>query len=85
VPCRRIIPTTFTAGTQRSRDRPVRLRWTFNSAGLQQPRQIELSAVALRNAAQRSRLKAMRAAEGSWRSSRQCVDEYHADRYATLR
>jgi len=45
----------------------------------------ELTAVALRNAAQRSRLKAMRAADGSWRSSRQWVEEYHADRYATLR
>jgi Fic family protein len=45
----------------------------------------ELTAVALRNAAQRSRLKAMRAADGSWRSSRQWVEEYRADRYATLR
>jgi hypothetical protein len=45
----------------------------------------ELTAVALRNAAQRSRLKAMRAVDGSWRSSRQWVDEYRADRYATLR
>jgi hypothetical protein len=45
----------------------------------------ELTAVALRNAAQRSRLKAMRAADGSWRSSRRWVEEYRADRYATLR
>lgn len=45
----------------------------------------EVSAVALRNAAQRSRLKAVRAMDGSWRSSRQWVDEYRADRYATLR
>jgi hypothetical protein len=45
----------------------------------------ELSVVALRNAAQRSRMKAMRAADGSWRSSRQWVEEYRASRYATLR
>lgn len=45
----------------------------------------DLSPIALRNAAQRSRLKAMRAADGSWRSSRQWVDEYRADRYATLK
>jgi hypothetical protein len=30
-------------------------------------------------------LKAIRAADGSWRSSRQWVEEYRADRYATLR
>jgi hypothetical protein len=41
--------------------------------------------VALRNAAQRSRLKAMHAADGSWLSSQQWVEEYRADRYATLR
>jgi Fic/DOC family len=45
----------------------------------------DLSVRALRNAAQRSRLKALRAEDGSWRSSRQWVDEYGRDRYATLR
>jgi len=45
----------------------------------------DLSVVALRNAAQRSRLKAIRAEDGSWRSTRQWVDEYKLDRYATLR
>jgi len=45
----------------------------------------DLSVVALRNAAQRSRLKAIRAEDGSWRSTRQWVDEYGRDRYATLR
>jgi hypothetical protein len=45
----------------------------------------DLSVRALRNAAQRSRLKALRAEDGSWRSSRQWVDEYRRDRYATLR
>jgi cell filamentation protein, protein adenylyltransferase len=45
----------------------------------------DLSVVALRNAAQRSRLKAIRAEDGSWRSTRQWVDEYKRDRYATLR
>jgi hypothetical protein len=45
----------------------------------------ELTAVALRNAARRSRLKAIRAADGSWRSSRQWVDEYKGSRYAALR
>lgn len=45
----------------------------------------ELTVVALRNAVQRSRLKAVRAMDGSWRSSRQWVDEYRADRYSTLR
>jgi hypothetical protein len=45
----------------------------------------DLSVVALRNAAQRSRMKAIRAEDGSWRSTRQWVDEYKRDRYATLR
>ena len=45
----------------------------------------DVTAVALRNAAQRSRLKAMRAADGSWRSSRQWVEEYRTNRYASLR
>lgn len=41
----------------------------------------ELSANALRVAALRGRLKAARAADGTWRSSRAWVDEYAADRY----
>lgn len=41
----------------------------------------ELSADALRVAAIRGRLKAARAADGTWRSSRTWVDEYIADRY----
>ena len=41
----------------------------------------ELSANALRVAAVRGRLKATKAADGSWRSSRAWVDEYVADRY----
>jgi Fic family protein len=45
----------------------------------------DLSAIALRNAAHRSRLKAIRANDGSWRSSRQWVAEYTESRYATLR
>jgi len=45
----------------------------------------DLSVVALRNAAQRSRLEAVRAEDGTWRSSRQWVDEYRRDRYAALR
>ena len=45
----------------------------------------DVSARALRNAAQRSRLKGIRAEDGSWRSSRQWVDEYRRDRYSTLR
>ncbi|MGH7759857.1 MAG: Fic family protein [Candidatus Dormibacteraceae bacterium] len=45
----------------------------------------DLSLRALRNAAQRSRLKAIRADDGSWRSSKQWVEEYRQDRYATLR
>lgn len=45
----------------------------------------DLSLRALRNAAQRSRLKAIRAEDGSWRSSKQWVEEYRQDRYATLR
>jgi Fic family protein len=45
----------------------------------------DLSAIALRNAAHRSRLKAIRANDGSWRSSRQWVAEYRESRYATLR
>ncbi len=45
----------------------------------------DVSLRALQNAAQRSRLKAIRAEDGTWRSSRQWVDEYRRDRYATLR
>lgn len=45
----------------------------------------ELSPIALRNAARRGRLRAIRAADGSWRSSRQWVEEYRADRYSALR
>jgi fido (protein-threonine AMPylation protein) len=41
----------------------------------------ELSANALRVAAIRGRLKAAKAADGTWRSSRTWVDEYAADRY----
>ena len=40
-----------------------------------------LSANALRVAATRGRLKAAKAADGTWRSSRAWVDEYHATRY----
>ena len=40
-----------------------------------------LSANALRVAATRGRLKAAKAADGSWRSSRTWVDEYVASRY----
>jgi fido (protein-threonine AMPylation protein) len=45
----------------------------------------ELSVIALRNAARRGRLKAIRASDGSWRSSKQWVDEYGKSRYAGLR
>jgi hypothetical protein len=41
----------------------------------------ELSANALRVAAIRGRLKAAKAADGSWRSSKVWVEEYHATRY----
>jgi fido (protein-threonine AMPylation protein) len=41
----------------------------------------QLSANALRVAAVRGRLKAAKAADGTWRSSRAWVDEYHATRY----
>jgi fido (protein-threonine AMPylation protein) len=41
----------------------------------------ELSANALRVAAIRGRLKAAKAADGSWRSSKAWVDEYRATRY----
>jgi cell filamentation protein, protein adenylyltransferase len=41
----------------------------------------QLSANALRVAAIRGRLKAAKAADGTWRSSRAWVDEYRATRY----
>ena len=41
----------------------------------------DVSANALRVAAIRGRLKAAKAADGTWRSSRTWVDEYIADRY----
>ncbi|MHB8575639.1 MAG: Fic family protein [Dehalococcoidia bacterium] len=44
-----------------------------------------LSIVALRNAVQRSRLRAVRGPDGAWRSSKQWVDEYRSGRYETLR
>jgi hypothetical protein len=42
----------------------------------------EISRVALRNAAQRGRLRAQRGDDGQWRSSRTWVDEYLATRYS---
>ncbi len=45
----------------------------------------ELSVIALRSAARRGRLKGMRASDGSWRSSKQWVDEYRKSKYAGLR
>ncbi|MDE0802547.1 MAG: Fic family protein [Acidimicrobiales bacterium] len=41
----------------------------------------EVGAAALRTAANRGRLQAMRGADGEWRSSRNWVDEYLASRY----
>jgi hypothetical protein len=41
----------------------------------------QLSANALRVAAIRSRLKAAKTADGTWRSSKAWVDEYRATRY----
>ncbi len=45
----------------------------------------DLSDVALRNAAQRGRLRAIRTPTGTWRSSKQWVDAYRQSRYASLR
>jgi hypothetical protein len=45
----------------------------------------KLSFVALRAAASRGRLRAVRDAGGVWRSNRRWVDEYRADRYSALR
>lgn len=42
----------------------------------------EISRLALRNAAQRGRLRAQRGDDGQWRSSRTWVEEYLASRYA---
>lgn len=44
-----------------------------------------LTLAALRNAAQRGRLRAVRAPDSSWRSSKQWVREYRKSRWATLR
>ena len=41
----------------------------------------DLSVIALRNAAQRGRLRAQRGLDGQWRSSRAWVEEYVASRY----
>jgi hypothetical protein len=41
----------------------------------------ELSADALRVAASRGRLKAAKAADGTWRSTKAWVEEYRAARY----
>ena len=41
----------------------------------------EISRLALRNAAQRGRLRAQRGDDGQWRSSRTWVEEYLASRY----
>jgi hypothetical protein len=43
------------------------------------------STIALRSAAERSRLRAVKSTDGIWRSSRQWVEEYRASRYQTLR
>ena len=45
----------------------------------------DLSVIALRNAAQRGRLRAVRPPAGTWRSSKQWVDAYREDRYGPLR
>jgi Fic family protein len=45
----------------------------------------DLSLVALRNAAERGRLRAVRTPAGTWRSSRQWVDAYRQTRYSALR
>lgn len=45
----------------------------------------DLSVVALRNAARRGRLRAVRTPAGLWRSSKQWVDAYRQTRYGTLR
>ena len=45
----------------------------------------EMSVIAMRNAARRGRLKAIRASDGTWRSSKQWVGEYRKARYDKLR
>jgi hypothetical protein len=45
----------------------------------------DLSVIALRNAAQRGRLRAVRTTAGTWRSSKQWVDAYRTTRYSGLR
>jgi len=44
-----------------------------------------LTVIALRTAAERSRLRAVRTSDGTWRSSKQWVEEYRVSRYQTLR
>jgi Fic family protein len=45
----------------------------------------DLSVIALRNAAERGRLRAIRTPAGTWQSSRQWVNAYRASRYGRLR
>jgi hypothetical protein len=45
----------------------------------------DLGVVALRAAAERGRLRAVRGDDGRWRSSKVWLDEYRASRYASLR
>jgi Fic family protein len=45
----------------------------------------ELSVIALRNAAERGRLRAVRTPAGTWQSSKQWVTAYRASRYSALR
>src|SRR5258708_22604103 len=44
-----------------------------------------LSVIALRNAAERGRLRARRTSAGTWQSSKQWVDAYKASRYKSLK
>ncbi len=44
-----------------------------------------LSVIALRNAAERGRLRARRTSAGTWQSSKQWVDAYKASRYKALK
>lgn len=45
----------------------------------------DLGVVALRAAAERGRLRAVRGDDGRWRSSKQWLDDYRASRYSSLR
>lgn len=45
----------------------------------------DMSLSALRNAAQRGRLRAVKSSDGVWRSSKRWVSEYASSRYGTLR